>query len=338
MVFLWVILPYTIVINFLLLGDCVYTSISHFLPCTGFTMLYFFVGYFVFGLAGVFIQRKFPLSQDLFKRIGVMLPVFYIMNILLMLGFYAMYQHLVPTPCLPVKSNLLWVFLFGCFASTVITFLNEAVVNWSKWKKAVTETEQLKSAYQKSKLYGLKGQINPHFLFNCFNSLSSLISENQEQAEQFLNEMTKVHRYMLRTDDEHLVELKEELKFARSYLHLISARFGSAIYYDLNVSTGLIKNYLPPLSLQVILENIVYTNIASKSQPLYLSIGMDDNSLIIKNSLQPKVMCEEGTLLEGLDNLITKYRLMGQKEILVEETVSERVITVPLFTKAVLLP
>ncbi|MBO9632856.1 MAG: histidine kinase [Chitinophagaceae bacterium] len=332
-VFLWVILPYTVVINFMSLGDCPYASLSRFFLYTGVTMVYFFSGYFIFGLVGGYIHRKIPNSQDLLKRIGLMLPVFYCMNIFLMLGFFAVYNHIVVSPCAPGKNEFLWVFLFGCFASTVITFLNEGVVNWSKWKNAVTETEQLKSAYQKSKLYGLKGQINPHFLFNCFNSLSSLISENEEQAELFLNEMTKVHRYLLRTDDEQLVELKEELKFARSYLHLIAVRFGAAIQYDLNVPAELMEKQLPPLSLQVILENVIYTNIVSKSQPLFLLISADPDQLIIRNSLQPKTMCEEGTMQEGLDNLITKYRLMGQQEIQVEEKDAERVITLPLFNK-----
>lgn len=335
-VFLWVIFPYTVVINFLSLGNCPYSSVSRFFLYTGVTMIYFFAGYFIFGLVGGYIHRKIPNSQDLLKRIGLMLPVFYIMNMFLMLGFFAVYDHLLIAPCPPVKNAFLWVFIFGCFASTVITFLNEGVVNWSKWKIAVTETEQLKSAYQKSRLYGLKGQINPHFLFNCFNSLSSLISEDEEQAELFLNEMTKVHRYLLRTDDEQLVELREELKFARSYLHLISVRFGAAIQYDLNVRADLMEKQLPPLSLQVILENIIYTNIFSKTQPLFLLIGGDEDQLVIRNSLRPKTMCEEGRMQEGLDNLITKYRLMGQQEITVDEMGAERLITVPLFNKTLL--
>ncbi|MBX3241881.1 MAG: histidine kinase [Chitinophagaceae bacterium] len=332
-VFLCVIFPYTIIINFMALGECVYSSTSLFLSYAGLTMIYFFAGYFVFGVTGGFIQRRLPSSQDLFKRIGLMLPVFYIMNIFLILGFYAYYENLITLPCQPVRDNFLWVLGFGCFASTVITFINEGAVNWSRWKKAVTETEQLKNAYQKSRLYGLKGQINPHFLFNCFNSLSSLISENEEQAEHFLNEMTKVHRYMLRTDDEQLVLLEQEVKFARSYLHLIAVRFGSAVQFDIDVPENIMNRFLPPLSLQVILENIIYTNAASKSEPLQLRITGKMNKLVIQHSIQTKIIIDEGTLLEGLDNLITKYRLMGAEEVEVIETDTIRTITLPLFTQ-----
>jgi LytS/YehU family sensor histidine kinase len=107
-----------------------------------------------------------------------------------------------------------WTILYACMMSTVITFINEGMANWQSWKDSLYENEKLKNAYQRSKLLGLKGQINPHFLFNCFNTLSGLIQEDEERAEQFLDEMIKVHRYLLRNDDEYLVCLQDEMKFA----------------------------------------------------------------------------------------------------------------------------
>lgn len=332
-VFLWVIIPYTLLINFMCLGSCAYSSFTTALKYTGLSALYFFCGYFIFGLAGAIIQKKVPAPQDLFKRIGIMLPVFYVMNVYLILGVYLFYERLVVSACETRRDNLLWVIAFGCLASTVITFINEGAVNWSKWKNALTETEQLKNTYQKSKLFGLKGQINPHFLFNCFNTLSSLINEDEETAEHFLNEMTKVHRYMLRNDDEALVTLTEELQFARSYLQLISVRFGPAIRYNIEVPPKLYPLFLPPLSLQVILENIIYANTISKTTPLTISIKAGDDFLSITNNIQSKMMNEEGTLLEGIDNLITKYRLMSEQEVVVTEMNDERTIFLPLFTQ-----
>ncbi len=308
-----------------------YASLYNFALCTGLSVGYLFIAYLIFGLTGSFIQQKFPSNHDLFKRIGVMLPVFYGMNVLLVAGFYFYYNKLNLFKCPAQTANFWWAIAFGCFASTVITFLNEAAVNWLKWKKAVTETEQLKTAYQKSKLYGLKGQINPHFLFNCFNSLSSLIQEDEQKAERFLAEMSRVHRYMLRTDDEQLVSLEQELKFARSYLYLIKVRFGQSIYVSINVDPGIMEKQLPPLSLQVILENIIYTNAAVKTSPLTLFIYNEKTKLIIKNSVQNKVLSNETYLEEGLDNLIAKYRLLGGIELKVHENADERTISLPLF-------
>lgn len=332
-VFLLVIIPYTITINFMLFGSCVFSTVAVTAMYTALTAVFFFASYLVFGLVAVFIQKRFPPYQDLFKRISIMLPAFYVMNIFLVIGFYRYYMHIIKPGCALRHDNFFWVLGFACFASTVITFLNEGAVNWSKWKSSVTETERLKNAYQKSKLYGLKGQINAHFLFNCFNSLSSLISEDEEKAEQFLNEMTKVHRYMLRTDDEQLVTLAEELRFAYSYLHLITARFGSAVQYKVKAADDHLEKLLPPLSLQVILENIIYSNAASKAQPLQLLINANEDHLEITNSIQSKFTTDDASLLEGIDNLITKYRLISVREVSVTETASERSIRLPLFNR-----
>lgn len=332
-VFLWVIVPYTTIINLIAFGGCLSDSVANMAMYTTLTALYFFAGYLVFGLTAVIIQNRFPSYQNLFKRISIMLPVFYLMNLFLVIGFYGYYEYVIKPDCIIRRSNFFWVLGFACFASTVITFLNEGVSNWSKWKASVTETEQLKNAYQKSRLYGLKGQINAHFLFNCFNSLSSLISEDEQRAEQFLNEMTKVHRYMLRIDDEQLVTLEDELKFAYSYLYLITTRLGSAIQYEVNVPGDHLQRFLPPLSLQVILENIIYTNTASKAEPLRLVIASEHTHLKITNSVQNKIMTEDASLMEGVDNLITKYRLIGTEVVLVEESGLERTIRLPLFNQ-----
>lgn len=331
--FLWVIIPYCMIMNLIVFKNCVYDTLYNFFLYTCLSALYLFFSYFIFGLIGSYIQRRFPSNQDLFKRIGIMLPLFYGMNVLLVAGLYFYYDMLNFLSCPPQKDNFWWALGFGCFASTVITLLNEAAVNWSKWKSAVTETEQLKTAYQKSKLYGLKGQINPHFLFNCFNSLSSLIQDDEQQAERFLAEMTKVHRYMLRTDDDHLVSLDQEIKFARSYLYLLKTRFGQAVHISMNVDSGVLQKQIPPLSLQVILENIIYANSIIKSSPLSLFIYNENDKLIVKNSIHQKVLSKAAYLEEGLDNLIAKYRLLGGNEVQVQENAYERAISLPLFDK-----
>lgn len=329
-VFFWIIAPYTLAMMSIVFGECIFSGIRTFGIAFFLTAAYLFIAYSVFGLVAVLIQRRFPANNDLFRRVGIILPIFYVMNILLVTGLYGFFNFIKPFACVPVNNNLLWAIGYGCLASTVITFLNEAIVNWDRWKASVTETEQLQNAYQKTKLLGLKGQINPHFLFNCFNSLSSLISEDEEKAEQFLDEMTKVHRYMLRGDDDQLVTLEEELKFVQSYLFLTNVRFGEAIIAKIDVSSAIREKYLPPLSLQVILENIIYTNTASKSSPLRLSISDDGDNIIIRNSVQTKITRDASGFEEGLDNLITKYKLLHVADITVNETGAERIIILPL--------
>jgi sensor histidine kinase YesM len=331
-VFVWVILPYITGMNSILFEQCVFTGFKSFIVPFFLSAAYLFAVYFIFGLVAVLIQRRFPASHDLFRRIGVMLPVFYLMNVLLVTGIYDFYRLIRAVDCTPISANFWGAVAFGCLASTVITFLNEGIVNWDKWKASVTETEQLKNAYQKTRLLGLKGQINPHFLFNCFNSLSSLINEDEGKAVRFLDEMTKVHRYMLRGADDQLVSLDDELKFANSYLFLTNVRFGEAIKAAIEVGGNIGEKFLPPLSLQVILENIIYTNTASKSSPLSLSITAAEDGLVIRNTVRTRDRVEATGLEEGLDNLITKYRLLHVSAIRVEETSGERKIFLPLMS------
>jgi len=319
--------------NLIVFKSCLYESWNNIIRATVLSAIYFFIVYFIYGLAASLIQSRLSAAHDLFKRIGVILPVFYVLNIFQIAGFYFYYGNFNLINCRPGYENFWWAYSFGCFASTVVTLLNEAAVNWTKWKSTITETEQLRTAFQKSKLYGLKGQVNPHFLFNCFNTLSSLIHEDEKNAERFLAEMTRVHRYMLRTDDEQLVPLRNELEFAQSYLYLIKVRFGKAINISINVDQLIIQKELPPLSLQVILENIIYTNVATKSAPLSLQIFIRGNNLIIKNSIREKLLQKSAYFEEGLDNLITKYQLLGKKEIIVYESAVERTICLPLFAK-----
>jgi two-component system LytT family sensor kinase len=329
--FLWFLLPHVVCINSIILGAAVFSSGQSFLVSFLVTGGYTFLVYFAFRAVAMAIRRRFPSNVDLFRRIAAMLPLFYVMNILMITGLLALYARL-KIPYLPVQNDRFWwAFIFSCFSSTAITFINEAVANWKGWKKSVTETEQLKNAYQKTKLLGLKGQVNPHFLFNCFNSLSSLISEDESEAERFLNEMTKVHRYMLRGDDELLVTVEEELRFVSSYLYLIRARFGKAIDADINVTTEQRKLHIPPLSLQVILENIIYTNTATPDLPLRILIrDSTDGKLIIRNTVHPKSRIDTIDYDEGLDNLINKYKLLNESQVIINETENEREIFLPL--------
>ncbi len=332
LVFAWVITPYILFMNLLIFGSCIFSSFPCFIKSFFTSAIYFFLIYAVFGSVAVIIKNRNPGAGDLFKRVRLMLPFFYLMNIGAVYGAFYIFTNVVLLGCVPKPEMLWWTILYGCIMSTVITFINEGMANWENWKNSLSESEKLKNAYQRSKVLGLKGQINPHFLFNCFNTLSGLIQEDEQEAEKFLDEMTKVHRYLLRGDDEYLVPLANEMKFATSYLYLTKARFGGAVQTNMQLSKEMLEKQIPPLSLHVILENIIYTNALSKKEPLTIDIKSDGiNHLIITHSLHEKIIVQNLDQDEGLDNLINKYRLMNMKEIVVTETTDKRVITLPLF-------
>ncbi|MET0391857.1 MAG: histidine kinase [Chitinophagaceae bacterium] len=333
-IFIWFLLPYVVVINLLLFGPCVFSSLTHFLLRFIVSAVYFAGIYALFGMVAMLVKKRLPDDGELFRRIAILLPLFYAMNILTVQGAYLVYERQVWMSCGPRRSMEWWVTGFGCMASTILTFLNEAAVGWDKWKTAVTETGQLRSAYQRSRLLSLKRQINPHFLFNSFNTLSSLIHEDEKQAEQFLNEMTRVYRYLLKSDEEQLVSLQEELKFIGSYLYLNKVRFGSALEVKIDVEEGEDHKKLPPLSLQIILDNIIYRNAFSKSSPILIELYTNRKSaLVIKNTLHPKPVRDVLEYEEALDNLVNKYKLLYKPRVQVYETATHRIVVLPLIDK-----
>jgi LytS/YehU family sensor histidine kinase len=173
--------------------------------------------------------------------------------------------------------------------------------------------------------------VNPHFLFNSLNSLSSLISEDEELAEKFLDEMSKVYRYMLRNDDEQLVTLDTELKFVTSYTYLLKARYGDGLQVQVDVDETERKKTLPPLSLQTIIENAITQNTISKSSPLQISIAAKGNGILeVINTLQPKQMTAELDTEAELDNLVNKYELLNEQKVIITDTASQRLIQLPL--------
>jgi sensor histidine kinase YesM len=331
-VFLWVMLPYITFMNLLVFGTCIFSSVALFFKSLFFSGIYLLIVYMVFGLVAIVIQKRFPSPGDMLKRIRILLPLFYVMNVIAVSWLFYLYNYFQVLDCTPIQSMLLWAIIYGCVMSTIITFINEGVANFEGWQASVTETEKLKIAYQRSKVLGLKGQINPHFLFNCFNTLSGLIQEDNTRAEMFLDEMTKVHRYLLRSDDELLVPLENEIKFAESYMYLAKERFGGAIKIMINIDDKALQKKIPPFSMQAILENIIYTNGLSKDNPLTITITSEENDkLSVVNSIHSRIVVQDFNIEEGLNNLLSKYDMLNAGAISIHQDDNERTLLIPLF-------
>jgi LytS/YehU family sensor histidine kinase len=211
-----------------------------------------------------------------------------------------------------------------------ITLLIEGISRYENWRENLKETEKLKKAFTQSQLLGLKSQVNPHFLFNSLNTLSSLIQENEKEAEEFLNQMSKVYRYMLRGDDEQLVSVNTETKFIQSYLHLLGKRFGQSLQVKLNINEEDSDKLLPPLSLQVLIENAFNQNVMSKADPLLISICSNGKEILVRNTRKPKMISNDMDIESGLDNLVTKYRLLNNETVVIKDEEGQRSIFLPL--------
>lgn len=325
------LLPYTIITNSVAFGLRYFSGMAVFLLATLITALAYAFYFTLCGGVAVLLKSRFPSQHQVSMRLTFMIITFLLMSGLFLLLLFRMYEKLSFFRFNFDENSFVWAYFVLGIGNIFLTFLHEGIDRYESWKKSQQEMEQLKKTYSHSRLHGLKSQVNPHFLFNSLNSLSSLISEDEEQAEKFLDEMSKVYRYMLRNDDEQLVTLDTELKFVASYTYLLKARYGDGLQIWLNIDDAERKKTLPPLSLQTIIENAIIQNTISKSCPLQINITAKGNSLLeVTNTLQPKQMTTDLDTEAELDNLVNKYELLNEQKVMITDTATQRLIQLPL--------
>lgn len=187
-----------------------------------------------------------------------------------------------------------------------------------EWRKSIEEAESLKRAHLTSQYESLKNQVNPHFLFNSLNVLTALVHKDPNLSEQFIRQLSEVYRYVLEVSSQELVGLNKELKALQSYVFLLKIRFGENLKITINIPDP-DDQMIPPLSLQMLVENAVKHNIISKAQPLEISIYQDaQKGIIVENNLQKKDQ-QPYHLGIGLENIKKRYQRFLSDEILIEE-------------------
>lgn len=225
-------------------------------------------------------------------------------------------------------------YIFDYSVTLIFTLMGAAVYEgfyiFDKWRVTTLETEQLKRENLQSQFESLKNQVNPHFLFNSLNSLSSLIEEDEKKAGIFIEELSRVYRYLLKSNEWELTTLKAELEFIHSYFYLLSTRYGDNVRLHVSVSPFCEKLQIPPLTLQLLVENAVKHNVISRNRPLDIRIYNESAwRLVVSNTLQrkdTKVLSNK----VGLTNIISKYRLLGQQEPQIEENNTTFRVVLPL--------
>jgi two-component system, LytTR family, sensor kinase len=330
----YLILPFTLIMNTVIFGLRYFGEWKLFLTATLITAASFAVFFTLCGYIAVSLKKRFPNEFQTGLKFGLMIGSFITITGLFLLLLFSGYEKITFLNYRFNEHGFVWAYVSMAIVNVFLTFLFEGIARYESWKASLQETEQLKKAYRQSQLQGLKSQVNPHFLFNSLNSLSSLISEDGDEAEKFLDEMSKVYRYMLRNDDEQLVSLQTELKFLESYLHLLKARYGDGLQVNIDVLEKDRSLYLPPLTLQVLVENAFVQNSISKSSPLVIDISSDQHGAIsIRNNVQPRMVTESIEAESGLDNLVRKYELLNEARVIIRENNVERIIRVPLISK-----
>jgi sensor histidine kinase YesM len=220
--------------------------------------------------------------------------------------------------------------LVGFSVNIIFETLFEATYMLEKYKESVEEKETFQQLSVVQEFDALKSQVNPHFLFNCFNTLSSLISEDKQKAEIFLNELSKVYRYLLRNNEDGLSTVENEIKFIRSYYKLLQTRHGEAVQLNMQIDKRYEPYLLPSLSLQLLVENVVKHNILSKDNPQVIDIFTTaGNKLVVNNNLRCRTAKAPSNKV-GLGNIKAKYELLRQPGFQVMQDDKNFTVVLPL--------
>lgn len=202
--------------------------------------------------------------------------------------------------------------LIGSVVNLLLMALLEGWLHFNESSLTKEKAEKLEKELSQIKFEVLKNQINPHFMFNSLNVLSELIESDVEDAQKFIDEFSAIYRYVLETIEKTVVTLDEELGFVRSYFFLQQMRYGKSLMLNIDVPAKLIKLFLPPLSLQVVLENAIKHNVINETSPLKIEIREEDGWLLVENNIQPKVSSVKSTGV-GQENMVKRYAMIGTK-------------------------
>ena len=269
-----------------------------------------FVGVMLFNYAVRWLNRKFPWNRNWVLR------AFF--DLLL-----ALIQPLLVITFVSYASKIGWaghehhnddfrVFLFilPLVTSTLFLVIVEMIISVEEQSNLEIKLTRIEKEQLNAKYSALKEQLDHHFLFNNLSVLSSLIYEDVEKADHFIQDFSSIYRYVLRINQRNLVSVEEELEFIDNYLHLYQFRFEKGFEFKLNVSKEIRKYQIPPLTLQVLVENAIKHNVVSLHRPLTLTIASRGEALCVCNTLQIKDEKEASTQT-GQRNLIEKYKLLG---------------------------
>ncbi|HET9502285.1 MAG TPA: histidine kinase [Hymenobacter sp.] len=203
------------------------------------------------------------------------------------------------------------------------------------WREATVRAERLEKETAVARLDSLRRQVDPHFLFNSLNALTSLVEEHDPaRAVRFIRQLSQVYRYVLDSQSQELVPLADELQFAESYIFLQKTRLDEALHVELNLPppAALAGLYLPPLALQLLLENALKHNTAYQADPLRLRVAVDAaaRTLTVRNTLRPRRLAPEETSGRGLDNLRARYGFLTSLPLAAGPVGAEFVVVLPL--------
>ncbi|WP_330442877.1 2TM domain-containing protein [Flavobacterium sp. C4GT6] len=319
----------TILGNGFATGEALFTAFSY-------TMLYSVVLYMVNVSVFIGLDRVFGKGKTSVKRIAVGILISFAVS-----GFFVFLLRVFEDVIIEGRSfsrffenERLSNYYFALGITLIVTLLIHAFHFYKRYQENRVKKEKIIAGTASAKFETLKNQIDPHFLFNSLNVLSSLIEENPDNAQRFTTSLSKVYRYVLEQRDKELVSIQEELSFAKTYMNLLKMRFENSLFYEPPTDLANPEGKVVPLSLQLLLENSIKHNIVSPQKPLHIRIYEKNGSLVVENNLQKKEVLQDRKGV-GLENIVSRYAILTSRKVEIEQTTEYFTVYLPILTKQI---
>jgi hypothetical protein len=291
------------------------------------------------GFINVLLDKKWDWLEDTNLRVyfGILVTVLYTVPAVLGINYFIYVVLNDQSLTAFFGARMIWVHLFYIMLSLGISTFMQArsfMVKWKQASKFELTQQKIIAGTANAKFESLKNQIDPHFLFNSLNVLSSLIEENPDNAQRFTTSLSKIYRYVLEQKDKELVSVEDELSFAKTYMNLLKMRFENSLFYELPTTNINPEAKVVPLSLQLLLENTVKHNVVSEQKPLHIRIFIDGDYLAIQNDFQKKEVLQDRQGV-GLQNIVNRYAIVTNRKVVIKQDEKNFTVKIPILTKLV---
>ena len=276
--------------------------------------------------------NRFSMFKETVKLILFQVSTLTVYVLLVELGEFITVKYLLNITL--TGSEKMAMIIVSLIITFMISSIYAAVAFFIQWKENLVRAQALEKATLEAKYDTLRNQVNPHFLFNSLNTLIVLVNDNPV-ATRYVESMSEIMRYMLQSRDKEAVLLRDELNIAKEYLFIQQNRFGDKLTVEFEVPEKYYHYAIPPLALQMLLENALKHNVCSMEHPLKVKGYISDNQyIVIENSIRPKIDKEPSTGV-GLENIRNRYIHLTGKDILVKQGNGKFTVMLPLFEKAI---
>ena len=310
-------------------------SFTAFAITYGYTVMYSTGLWLTNGFMVTWLNRRYTWTERPVRRLLLTLAVSLGGSVLVILLMNAVLLLLMGKPLARLWSDgMYWQILVPVVITVIISLFSHSRAFFLQWREAAVRAERLEKETAVARLDSLRRQVDPHFLFNSLNALTSLVEEQDPaRAVRFIRQLSQVYRYVLDSESHELVPLAEEIAFAESYLYLQQTRLGDALAVEMDLPTAAVAPYsVPPLALQLLLENVLKHNAAYQANPLRLRVTLDPvaHTLTVRNTRRPRRLAPGESSGRGLANLAARYAFLTDKPLTASEEAGEFVVTLPL--------